>query len=154
MERRFDLLTRQIKTNFWATVWPYVRTDRRGGVSGKTGRIWKGHFFPQNFAIWGTDRKFGTWPSSRARSTYYYYTTPGRTCQVFFEWKNKKTEDFTPRCRRYSPRDRSHPTQRKNHHTLQWGFSVYTDSHGLGLHHGLCSEDSPNHLQDNGNALP
>ena len=60
------------------------------GLSGKTGRIWKGHFFPQNFAIWGTDRKFGTWPPSRARSTYYYYTTPGRTCQVFFERKIKK----------------------------------------------------------------
>lgn len=58
--------------------------------SGKTGRIWKGHFCPRNFAIWGTDRKFGTWPPSRARSTYYYYTTPGRTCQVFFERKNKK----------------------------------------------------------------
>lgn len=48
------------------------------------------HFCPQNFAIWGTDRKFGTWPPSRARSTYYYYTTPGRTCQVFFRTKIKK----------------------------------------------------------------
>jgi hypothetical protein len=48
------------------------------------------HFFPQNFAIWGTDRKFGTWPPTRARSTYYYYTTPGRTCQVFFRTKIKK----------------------------------------------------------------
>ena len=87
MERRFDLLTRQIKTNFWATVWPYVRTDR---VFGNRGRDMKIHFCPQNFAIWGTDRKFGTWPPSRARSTYYYYTTPGRTCQVFFQTKIKK----------------------------------------------------------------
>ena len=87
MERRFDLLTRQIKTNFWATVWPYVRTDR---VFGNRGRDMKIHFCPQNFAIWGTDRKFGTWPPSRARSTYYYYTTPGRTCQVLFCTKIKK----------------------------------------------------------------
>ena len=88
MERRFDLLTRQIKTNFWATVWPYVRTDR---VFGNRGRDMKIHFCPQNFAIWGTDRKFGTWPPSRARSIpYYYYTTPGRTCQVFFQTKIKK----------------------------------------------------------------
>lgn len=50
MERRFDLLTRQIKTNFWATVWPYVRTDR---VFGNRGRDMKIHFCPQNFAIWG-----------------------------------------------------------------------------------------------------
>ena len=43
----------------------------------------------EKFAIWGTDRKFGTWPPSRARSSYYYYTTPGRTCQVFFQTKIK-----------------------------------------------------------------
>ena len=28
MERRFDLLTQQFEKKFWATVWPYVRTDR------------------------------------------------------------------------------------------------------------------------------
>ena len=51
----------------------------------------KVHFCPQNFAIWGTDRKFGTWPPSRARSIpYIYYTTPGRTCQVLFCTKIKK----------------------------------------------------------------
>jgi hypothetical protein len=96
MERRFDLLTRQIKTNFWATVWPYVRTDR---VFGNRGRDMKIHFCPQNFAIWGTDRKFGTWPSSRARSTYYYYTTPGRTCQVFFRTKIKNPRLLHLGCR-------------------------------------------------------
>ena len=96
MERRFDLLTRQIKTNFWATVWPYVRTDR---VFGSRGRDMKIHFCPQNFAIWGTDRKFGTWPPSRARSTYYYYTTPGRTCQVFFRTKIKNPRLLHLGCR-------------------------------------------------------
>ena len=87
MERLFKLLTRQFEKKFWATVWPYVRTDR---VFGNRGRDMKIHFCPQNFAIWGTDRKFGTWPPSRARSTYYYYTTPGRTFQVFFKRKIKK----------------------------------------------------------------
>jgi hypothetical protein len=97
MERRFDLLTRQIKTNFWATVWPYVRTDREnedrsaGGVSGKTGAYGRAALSTEKIAYGVTDRKFGTWPSSRARSTYYYYTTPGRTCQVFFQTKIKKT---------------------------------------------------------------
>lgn len=57
------------------------------------------HFCPQNFAIWGTDRKFGTWPSSRARSTYYYYTTPGRTCQVFFRTKIKNPRLLHLGCR-------------------------------------------------------
>ena len=90
MEKRFDLLTRQIKTNFWATVWPYVRTDREGGVSGKLVAYGRAAFSTEKIAYGGTDRKFGTWPSSRARSTYYYYTTPGRTCQVFFETKIKK----------------------------------------------------------------
>lgn len=90
MERRFDLLTRQIKTNFWATVWLYVRTDRRGGVSGKLVAYGRAALSTEKIAYGGTDRKFGTWPSSRARSTYYYYTTPGRTCQVFFQTKIKK----------------------------------------------------------------
>ena len=90
MERRFDLLTRQIKTNFWATVWPYVRTDRGGGVSGKLVAYGRAALSTEKIAYGGTDRKFGTWPPSRARSTYYYYTTPGRTCQVFFKRKIKK----------------------------------------------------------------
>ena len=94
MERRFDLLTRQIKTNFWATVWPYVRTDREGGVSGKLVAYGRAALSTEKIAYGGTDRKFGTWPPSRARSTYYYYTTPGRTCQVFFERKNKKNRGF------------------------------------------------------------
>lgn len=60
------------------------------GVFGKIGRIWKLARSRRKIAYGGTDRKFGTWPPSRARSTYYYYTTPGRTCQVFFQTKIKK----------------------------------------------------------------
>ena len=99
MERRFDLLTRQIKTNFWATVWPYVRTDREGGVSGKLVAYGRAALSTEKIAYGGTDRKFGTWPSSRARSTYYYYTTPGRTCQVFFRTKIKNPRLLHLGCR-------------------------------------------------------
>lgn len=86
------MLCEHMEWKFWATVWPYVRTDRRGGFFGKIGRIWKAARSLRKIAYGGTDRKFGTWPPSRARSTYYYYTTPGRTCQVFFQIKIKKSE--------------------------------------------------------------
>ena len=73
-----------------------TRTDRHR-VFGKYGRAQKVARSIQKIAYGGTDRKFGTWPSSRARSTYYYYTTTGRTCQVFFEIKIKKiTRAFLP----------------------------------------------------------
>lgn len=60
------------------------------GFYGKLNAYESGPAFNRKIAICSTDRKFGTWPPSRARSIYYYYTTPGRTCQVFFERKNKK----------------------------------------------------------------
>lgn len=137
MERRFDLLTRQIKTKFWATVWPYVRTDR---VFGSRGRDMKIHFCPQNFAIWGTDRKFGTWPSSRARSTYYYYTTPGRTCQVFFETKIKKNPARTFSPRRCTHPRRNLPTWHRSRRTLRRGSSFYINK-AVQAH--PCSRDNP-----------
>lgn len=73
-----------------------VRTDRENenrsaaGFYGKLNAYGRVAFSTEKIAYGGTDRKFGTWPPSRARSTYYYYTTSGRTCQVFFERKIKK----------------------------------------------------------------
>lgn len=73
-----------------------MRTDRENenrsaaGFYGKLNAYGRAALSTEKIAYGGTDRKFGTWPPSRARSTYYYYTTPGRTCQVFFERKIKK----------------------------------------------------------------
>lgn len=114
MEWRFDLLSRQIENNFCGHSVAYVRPDRENenrsaaGVSGKSVAYGRAALSTEKIAYGGTDRKFGTWPSSRARSTYYYYTTPGRTCQVFFDGKiKKKSEGFSPRiwqgCRRNAP---------------------------------------------------
>lgn len=106
--RRFDLLERHMEIEFLRPGWPYVRTDR-APVFRKLVAYGRVAFSTEKIAYGGTDRKFGTWPSSRARSTYYYYTTPGRTCQVFFEIKMKKSEVFTPRiswgCRMNDPRN-------------------------------------------------
>jgi len=72
-----------------------VRTDRENknrsaaGFYGKLNAYGRAALSTEKIAYGGTDRKFGTWPPSRARSTYYYYTMPGRTCQVFFETKIK-----------------------------------------------------------------
>lgn len=53
MERRFDLLTRQIKTNFWATLWPYVRTDRQDGGFRENRAHMEEPLFPSKFCHMG-----------------------------------------------------------------------------------------------------
>ena len=104
--RRFDMPERHMEIAFSCADCHMLRTDRPP-VFRKLVAYGRAALSTEKIAYGGTDRKFGTWPSSRARSTYYYYTTTGRTCQVFFEIKIKKNDPgiFTraARARGYTP---------------------------------------------------
>ena len=57
-------------------------TDRPG-VFGQQGAYVEAALALKKIAYGGVDRKFGTWPPSRARSpAYIYYITTWRICQV------------------------------------------------------------------------
>lgn len=101
MERRFDLLTRQIKTKFWATVWPYVRTDRANenrsaGWGFRENRAhMRGPLFPSKFCHMGyrSEIRYLAFVQGPLYLLLLYHTR-AHLSSVF---SKKNSEDFSPR---------------------------------------------------------